>query len=237
MRLFFTEYSHSRIQILQMYLILKRLLDILISLIALILLFPFMIPIVIILLLTGEHYVFYYQKRIGYKNVYFNIAKFATMLKNSPNIGTGSITLRNDPRLLPLGKFLRMTKINELPQILNVLKGDMSIVGPRPLDDKAFNSYPEEIRYKVYDSKPGITGIGSIVFRDEEALISASALPPREYYAKYIAPYKGQLEMWYNTHHSLLVDVQIIFLTAWVILFPKSQLMYKWFKDLPQRSF
>src|SRR3954468_1176675 len=137
-----------------MYPFIKRFFDIVFASLALLLLTPLLLPIAVILRLTGEGYVFYYQRRIGYRNKYFDIIKFATMLKNSPNMGTGSITLRNDPRLLPLGKFLRITKINELPQVLNVLNGDMSIVGPRPLVDKTFNAYPEEIRYKVYDSKP-----------------------------------------------------------------------------------
>lgn len=219
-----------------MYLFLKRSLDIIFSLIAILILLPFILPIILILRLTGEGYIFYYQKRIGYKNKYFNIIKFATMLKNSPNMGTGSITLRNDPRLLPMGKFLRMTKINELPQILNVLKGDMSLVGPRPLVDKTFNAYPEEIRYKVYDSKPGITGIGSVIFRDEEEMISNATIPPHEFYEKVIGPYKGELEMWYREHKGLWTDTLIIFLTAWVIIFPQSKLMYKVFKGLPQRK-
>jgi len=219
-----------------MYAFVKRLFDILVSLIALIILSPLLIPIVIILRLTGEGYIFYYQKRIGYKNSYFNIIKFATMLKNSPSMGTGSITLRNDPRVLPMGKFLRITKLNELPQILNVLKGDMSIVGPRPLVDKTFNAYPESIRYKVYDSKPGITSLGSIVFRDEEELISKATIPPHEFYEQVIAPYKGAVEMWYNANKSLWVDIKIVFLTAWVILFPKSKLLSKWFNGLPQFS-
>jgi lipopolysaccharide/colanic/teichoic acid biosynthesis glycosyltransferase len=204
--------------------------------VALLLLTPLLLPIVIILRFTGEGYVFYYQRRIGYRNKYFDIIKFATMLKNSPNMGTGSITLRNDPRLLPLGKFLRKTKINELPQIINVLKGDMSWVGPRPLVDKTFNAYPETIRNKVYDSKPGITGIGSIVFRDEEKLISESGMPPHEFYELVVAPYKGELEIWYNKHKSFWVDSLIAVLTVWVILFPKSDLMHKVFKDLPKRA-
>jgi lipopolysaccharide/colanic/teichoic acid biosynthesis glycosyltransferase len=123
-----------------------------------------------------------------------------------------------------------------LPQIINVLKGDMSIVGPRPLVDRTFNAYPENIRFKVYDSKPGITGIGSIVFRDEEKLISNAKLPPHEFYEKYIAPYKGELEMWYNMHKGFYVDLMIILLTAWVIIFPQSTLMHKVFKDLPNRN-
>lgn len=218
-----------------MYSFFKRLFDLLISTIAFLILLPFMIPIVIILLLTGEHHIFYYQKRIGFKNKYFNIIKFATMLKNSPNMGTGSITMRDDPRLLPLGKFLRMTKINELPQILNVLKGDMSLVGPRPLVDKTFNAYSDTIRNKIYDSKPGITGIGSVIFRDEEALISNAKIPPHEFYDTVIAPYKGELEMWYNEHKSMKVDFWIIFLTAWAIVNSKTQLQFKVFKELPKR--
>ena len=209
--------------------------DILLSSLALIVLSPLLIPLFIILKLTGEGYVFYFQKRIGYKNVPFDIWKFATMLKDSPNIGTGTITLKNDPRLTPAGGFLRKTKINELPQIINVLIGDLSIIGPRPLDDKAFNAYSKEIRDVVYNSKPGITGIGSIVFRDEERWISASELPPREYYAQHIAPYKGALELWYLNHASLRTDFLLIFLTAWVIIFPKSELVYRIFKDLPER--
>jgi lipopolysaccharide/colanic/teichoic acid biosynthesis glycosyltransferase len=220
-----------------MYKYVKRFFDILFSLIALIILSPILLPIAIILKLTGEHYIFYLQKRIGFNNKYFNIYKFATMLKNSPNMGTGSITLRNDPRLLPLGKFLRKTKINELPQILNVLLGHMSIVGPRPLVDKTFNAYPENIRFKVYDTVPGITGAGSVFFRDEEALISNSNKPPHEFYESTIAPYKGALEMWYNKKQSFFVDFMLIFLTVWVIVFPKSKLMFKIFKDLPQKNF
>jgi lipopolysaccharide/colanic/teichoic acid biosynthesis glycosyltransferase len=219
-----------------MYPFIKRFFDICISVIVLLILSPLLLPIAIALRLTGEGYVFYRQRRIGYNNQYFDILKFATMLKNSPNMGTGTITLRNDPRLLPMGKFLRMTKINELPQIVNVLLGTMSWVGPRPLVDKTFNAYPEEIRHKIYQSKPGITGIGSVIFRDEEELISKSTLPPHEFYEKVIAPYKGTLEMWYNRHKSFRVDFGILFLTAWVVLFPKSKLMFTLFKDLPQRN-
>ena len=219
-----------------MYPFIKRFFDIVFALLAMVLLTPLLLPIIIIMRFTGEGYVFYYQKRIGYKNQYFDIIKFATMLKNSPNMGTGSITLRNDPRLLPLGKFLRKTKINELPQILNVLKGDMSWVGPRPLVDKTFNAYPENMRYKVYDSKPGITGVGSVFFRDEEALISTATLPPHEYYEIYIAPYKASLEEWYNAHKGFRTDFLLLFLTAWVIIFPESKIMNRLFKDLPKRN-
>nr|MBP9098312.1 sugar transferase [Ferruginibacter sp.] len=125
-----------------MYILLKRIIDLLIASLALVLLLPVLIPVIIILLFTGEHEVFYLQKRIGYRNKPFYIWKFATMIKNSPNIGTGEITLRNDPRVTKFGKFLRMSKLNELPQIINVFKGDMSIVGPRPLMEISFKLYP-----------------------------------------------------------------------------------------------
>ena len=218
-----------------MYNIIKRLFDILSSLVAIIILLPVFIPICIGLKLTGEGEVFYFQKRIGYKNRNFFIWKFATMLKNSPNMGTGSITLRNDPRVTPLGKFLRITKINELPQLMNVLLGDMSVVGPRPLVQRTFDAYPEHIRAIVYNSKPGITGIGSIIFRDEEKLISQSNMEPFEFYDKVIGPYKGALEEWYQQNKTLMTDFKIIFLTIWVIVFPESDLPYKMFRTLPAR--
>jgi lipopolysaccharide/colanic/teichoic acid biosynthesis glycosyltransferase len=218
-----------------MYLFIKRSIDIFISVIAIILLLPLWIILIPLLKLTGEGHIFYLQKRIGYRNRYFNIIKFATMLKNSPNMGPGVITLRNDPRVTAVGKYLRISKINELPQILNVLKGDMSIVGPRPLVDRTFNAYPEAFKTHIYNSKPGITGIGSVIFRDEEEEISKSN-DPHEFYKSHIAPYKGQLEMWYNTHKTLWVDLSILFLTVWVIIFPQSELVFRLFKDLPKRS-
>jgi len=221
-----------------MYLFLKRLLDIIVSSITLIILLPLFIPIIIALKLTAEGEVFYFQERIGLNNSRFQIWKFATMLKNSMNMGTGSITLQNDFRVTPIGKFLRKTKINELPQIINILKGDISLVGPRPLVTKTFSAYSAEVQEQIYKVKPGLTGIGSIIFRDEESIISAvKDEDPHEFYKRVIAPYKGELEMWYQDHRSFLLDLQLIFMTAWVILFPESRLYEKWFKDLPKRGF
>jgi len=210
-------------------------LDILVALVLLIVLSPLMIPIVIALLLTGEHYVFYKQYRIGYKNQKFKIWKFATMLKASPSLGTGSLTLRNDPRVLPMGKFLRKTKINELPQIINVLIGDMSIVGPRPLMEVDFDKFPNEIKDKIYNARPGITGIGSIIFRDEEKWMSEAGGDPHQFDKEVIAPYKGALEIWYQDNLSFITDVKLVFCTIWVIMFTNSTLPYKLLKDLPQR--
>jgi lipopolysaccharide/colanic/teichoic acid biosynthesis glycosyltransferase len=212
----------------------KRILDVVLSGLALLVLAPLLIPVGIGLLLTGEHYVFYLQQRIGRHNQKFGIWKFATMLKNSPNLTGGLHTTRRDPRLMPLGHFLRQTKINELPQLINILLGDMSIVGPRPLVDKTFDPYPDHVKRVIYNVRPGLTGIGSIVFRDEERLLSESGMPVQEFYAKHIAPVKGELELWYQRHLSLRTDCLIIFLTAWVIVFPKSRLLHRVFEDLPK---
>ena len=221
-----------------MYSFLKRLLDITVSFITLVILLPLFIPIVIALRLTAEGEVFYFQERIGLNNSRFQIWKFATMLKNSMNMGTGSITLQNDFRVTPIGKFLRKTKINELPQIINILKGDISLVGPRPLVTKTFSAYSAEVQEQIYKVKPGLTGIGSIIFRDEESIISTvKDEDPHEFYKRVIAPYKGELEMWYQDHRTFFLDLQLIFMTAWVILFPESRLYEKWFKDLPKRGF
>ncbi len=213
----------------------KRIIDLILAFIALIVISPLLIPVCIGLLLTGEHYVFYFQKRIGYKNKYFYIWKFATMLKESPNMGTGLHTTKKDPRILPMGGFLRHTKINELPQLINILIGDMSIVGPRPLVDKTFAYYPEHVKQVINNVKPGLTGIGSVVFRDEEKLISDKKMPLEEYHRKHIAPYKGELELWYQNHISFYTDFMLIFLTAWAIIAPNSNLVFRIFKDLPEK--
>jgi lipopolysaccharide/colanic/teichoic acid biosynthesis glycosyltransferase len=220
-----------------MYSFVKRFFDLLFALFAIAILFIPLLPVIIGLLISGEHFVFYYQKRVGQHLKNFDIIKFATMLKNSPNLGTGTITTRNDPRVLPMGKFLRITKLNELPQILNVLIGNMSFVGPRPLVSKQFGYYPTPMQQQIMQSKPGITGIGSIVFRDEEELVSNSTLPPQEFYQTVISPYKGALEIWYSNNKSFLVDFLILIFTFWVIVFPKSKIVYKTFKGLPEKTF
>ena len=217
-----------------MYHLLKRITDLLLATIALIILSPLFIVVMIILLVTGEHEVFYFQKRIGYHNKPFYIWKFATMLKNSSKMGTGEITVRNDPRVTRFGKFLRISKINELPQLINILKGDMSVVGPRPLMEVSFNLYSDEVKNNIYRSRPGITGIGSLIFRDEEKILSG-AKDPRVMYAA-IYPYKGQLELWYLKNASMSLDLMIIFLTGWSLFFPENDLAKKFFKDLPVKD-
>ena len=220
-----------------MYLIFKRIFDVFLSSISIILLSPILCLIIVILKITGEGEIFYLQERVGYKKKSFMIYKFATMLKNSPNMGNGDVTLRNDPRVTKVGKFLREFKLNELPQLFNIFMGDISIIGPRPLMRAGFNRYSLYFQNSIYDIKPGLTGIGSIVFRDEERILTESKLTPHECYKEIILPYKGKLEMWYQNNYSFFLDLQLIFMTAWVIFFPNSKLYEKWFKDLPKRNF
>ena len=215
--------------------IIKRLFDLTIAVLCLLLLFAPMILVMIILKFTGEGEIFYLQKRLGYLNNEFKIIKFATMVKNSPNIGTGSLTLRGDPRVLPFGNFLRKSKINELPQIFNVIIGNMSIVGPRPQMKVDFDKFPPKKRNEIYKSKPGITGIGSIIFRDEEKWISNFNGDKHEFYKNKIAPYKTDVELWYYKNQSMFVDVKLVILTAWVIIFPNSDFVERIFKSLPKK--
>lgn len=201
---------------------------------------PLLIPIIIGLKLTGEGYIFYLQERVGLKNKFFNILKFATMLLNSPNMQGGLITTKRDPRITPMGGFLRKSKINELPQLFNIILGDMSFVGPRPVMKKSFDAYPLHVQEVIYNVKPGLTGIGSIVFRDEEELITEvknKGDDTWDFYKNVIYPHKGELENWYQKNASLWTDIKIIFATAWVILFPKSAIIHKWFRGIPKRNF
>ncbi|MDC0096432.1 sugar transferase [Amylibacter sp.] len=202
------------------YEVLTRVLDIVISICAIFLLSPILMIVAVLLRLTGEGEVFYKQERIGRDGRTFNLLKFATMLKNSMLMQNGAITVRNDPRVLPLGRILRKTKINELPQLLNILKGDMSIVGPRPLLAKQFNFYSKEGQKIILQMRPGLTGVASILFRDEEKYFKSTENPHLVYKTK-ISPVKQHLEVWFFQNRNIFLYLKIIFLTALAILVPK----------------
>ncbi|MCL6460332.1 MAG: sugar transferase [Flavobacterium micromati] len=223
-----------------MYQPFKRLCDIILSTILLLLLSPLLIPIIVGLKLTGEGYIFYKQERVGFKNKKFSILKFATMLKNSPNMAGGVLTTKKDPRITPMGGFLRKSKINELPQLFNIFLGNMSFVGPRPVMEVSFKAYPIIVQKVIYDVKPGLTGIGSIVFRDEEDLITDvknNEGDTWDFYSNKIYPFKGELEIWYQKNQNLIVDFKIMFVTALVIITSNSEIVYKSFRKLPRREF
>ncbi len=212
-----------------------RLFDILLSSAAIAILSPLLLPVMLALKLTGEHYVFYLQSRVGKGGRDFPVLKFATMLKDSPNLPGGVLTQKDDPRILPLGRFLRKTKINELPQLINILLGQMSFVGPRPQARRHYELYSEEVKAAIDRIPPGLTGIGSVVFRDEESLLDAVPAEDRDrFHDEVIAPYKGLLELWYVGHRNLGTYFALIFLTAWSIIRPGSLLYRRLFRDLPK---
>lgn len=213
----------------------KRLFDLVTSGIALFLLAIPLLIVMLVLRCTGEGEVWYLQERVGLRGRRFKVYKFATMRKDSEVTGTQDITLRHDPRVLPFGKLLRKTKINELPQVINIFLGDMSIVGWRPLMPRSFDYYPAHIQRQIIEMKPGLTGIGSICFRDEESITARAKKPPELVYREDIAPYKGELELWYQRNRSFVLDMKLIFLTAWALLQPGSRLYERWLKDLPPR--
>lgn len=213
----------------------QRLFDILLSVVAILILSPLFIIIILILRFTGEGEVFYRQKRIGIGGQPFGVFKFATMVKNSSKIGTGFITTKNDPRVLPVGRVLRKTKLNEFPQLINILIRDMSFVGPRPQVPKHFEIYPAHVKKEISKIQPGLTGIGSIFFRDEERILERNShLSYEECYTNVIAPYKGELELWYVKHRSVGLYIVLILLTVWVVIFPESKLHLKLFRSLPK---
>ena len=210
----------------------QRFFDVFFSVLALIFLFPLLMPIICILKLTGEGEVFYIQERVGRDGKVFGLLKLVTMLKNSPNIGAGDITIRDDPRVLPFGKFLRKTKINELPQLWNIVIGDMSIVGPRPMISNTYANYSKRAQDRLNTVKPGLTGIGSIIFRDEERFL-VELKEPMEFYKKNIIPYKSDLEIWFVENNSLWLYLKLIVVTVWIVMFPRSKIVDTAFKGLP----
>ncbi|MDY0354572.1 MAG: sugar transferase [Sedimentisphaerales bacterium] len=212
----------------------KRAFDILLSSAALVVLSPLLVPVAIILRCTGEGHVFYRQERVGKDGRSFGLYKFATMLKDSPNMAGGLLTKKDDPRILPFGRFLRATKINEIPQLLNVLLGDMSLIGPRPQARPHFDVFPQHVRRAIAEVRPGLSGIGSIMFRDEESILAKCGGDEHGFYVQDIAPYKGELEIWYTQHQSCALDLLLILLTVWIVLFPKSRLHLGLLKHLPK---
>lgn len=211
----------------------QRVFDIIFAGLGMFLLIPLLFPIAFILKVTGEKEIFFIQPRIGKNGKPFGMLKFATMLKDSPNIGSRDITIHNDPRVLPFGKFLRYTKINELPQLWNILVGDMSFVGPRPMVPNTFAKYSTEAQEIINTVRPGLTGIGSIIFRDEEKILVGHE-DPVGFYNENITPYKIALEIWFVENNSFWLYIKAIFVTAWVVIFPRSKIADIAFTDTPK---
>ena len=209
-----------------------RFFDIFFSITALIFLSPLLIGVMLILRFSGEGEIFFTQERVGKNKKNFKLFKFATMLKDSESLGTGTVTIKNDPRILPFGNFLRKTKINELPQLINIFLGDMSVIGPRPQTQRCFEAFDIDSQKIIVQIKPGLSGIGPVVFRDEESLLQDDT-SNIDFYDNVISPYKGKVEAWYIKNYTLKNYFILIYATVWLVLNPKSKLVWKIFKNLP----
>ena len=204
--------------------------DIFFSVTAIIILFPVLLFIILVLSFTGEGEIFYKQNRVGINKISFKILKFATMFKDSESKGAGTITLKNDSRVLPFGKFLRKTKLNELPQLFNIFIGHMSVIGPRPLHQKQFSFYSKNDQKIISSIRPGLSGLSSIIFRDEEKILQSGGDPDKTY-KENITPKKAKLEKWFVKHKSIYLYFKLIILTFIVVLFPSIKI-YRFFKDI-----
>jgi lipopolysaccharide/colanic/teichoic acid biosynthesis glycosyltransferase len=190
---------------------LKRIFDFLVSLFGLIIFSPLFLIIAILIKLDSEGPVFYRGERIGKDGKPFRIFKFRTMVKNAEELG-GPSTSADDPRLTKIGKFLRKYKLDELPQLINVLKGEMSLVGPRPEVKMYVDMLKSEEKEKILSLKPGMTDLASLWDFHEEEVLKGSKDPEKTYMEK-IRPKKIQLQLEYVKNRSFLLDLKIIFKT------------------------
>ena len=190
----------------------KGLFDIVFSIVGLVVLSPFLIFVSILISLDSKGAVFYRGERIGRYGKPFRIYKFRTMYPQAEK--GGSTSTLNDPRVTRIGKTLRRYKIDEIPQLINVLKGDMSIVGPRPEVEEHTSVYNEEEK-RILDVKPGISDFASIRFADLAAELGSEN--PHDVYVNELRSVKNQLRLKYVYCRSFWVDIKIIFQTVWVI--------------------
>ncbi len=194
----------------------KNIFDFIFGLIGLIILSPIILIISIIVKMTSDGPVFFLQKRVGLNGKPFSIFKFRTMVDNAENEGL-KITTDSDERITKVGSFLRKFKLDELPQIFNILNGDMSFVGPRPEVPKYVSLYTLEQR-RVLTVKPGVTDLASIIFKNENELLGQSEDPERTYIEK-IMPEKLRINLEYVENISLFNDIRLIFKTIKEVFF------------------
>lgn len=192
----------------------KRVFDLVFSIIGLIVCLPLLLFITILIKLDSKGPVFFIQKRVGKDFKLFSFYKFRTMVVDASQRGL-QITSAGDPRITKIGRFLRKTKIDELPQIINVLKGDMSFVGPRPEVSKYVEMFRDDYK-NILKVKPGITDYAAIEFRDEERVLKKFK-DPEDGYIKEVLPLKINLYKRYLNERSLFTDMKLIFLTLWTI--------------------
>jgi lipopolysaccharide/colanic/teichoic acid biosynthesis glycosyltransferase len=209
---------------------LKRMFDLLISLAALLVLWPLMLLTAIIIKISMPGPILFKQVRIGRFAQPFTIYKYRTMRLNNSKV---NVTLSNDSRITPFGHFLRKTKIDEWPQFFNVLKGEMSIVGPRPDVPGYYDTLQEEDQV-IWQIRPGLTGLDSMYYPNEQAILDKEADPER-FYNELLWRDKVKLNKWYAEHRTLWMDVKIIINTIGVLLFGIELLEVR--NDAPKPKF
>ncbi|MFZ0548011.1 MAG: sugar transferase [Candidatus Promineifilaceae bacterium] len=206
----------------------RRLLDIIGAGLGLLLLMPLFLFIAWRIKRDSDGPSLYWGTRMGKNGRRFRILKFRTMYERPESYNGPKITAQTDNRITPIGHWLRDTKLNELPQLWNVLIGEMSLVGPRPEDPDLVQSWPKEVRQELLSVRPGITSPASILYRDEEQLLNAGGL--LDDYLHVILPSKLRLDLLYVRHRTLLSDLDVLFWTALALL---PQLKHK---RIPEHS-
>lgn len=196
---------------------LKRLFDFLFAVMALLVLSPFMLMAAIIIKVTMPGPVLFKQKRIGRHAAPFTIYKFRSMKINSSKV---SVTLSTDVRITAFGHFLRKTKLDELPQLFNILKGEMSIVGPRP-DVPGYYDTLKGADQVIWQLRPGLTGLDSMCYPNEQRILDRQK-DPEAFYDARLWPDKVRLNRWYAEHRNLWMDVKIVVNTFGILLFGKQ---------------
>lgn len=199
----------------------SRCLDVLFAGVALILCGPLLLLVAFLIKVCDKGPVLFRQERVGKNFKVFSLLKLRTMCVNAEEVG-GRVTVDGDARVTGIGYWLRRTKIDELPQLLNVLKGDMSFVGPRPEVSEYVALYRDEYQ-EVLSVRPGVTDISSVIFRDESNVLARAADPVREY-TEVILPQKIRLSTDYLRKRTVFSDVWLLWQTALVICFPRHGL-------------
>ena len=199
----------------------KRTFDLIFAIIALLLLSPLFLLGSLLAKLQSKGPVFYKSKRIGKGEVGFEMYKFRTMVVNADTLG-GSLTTYQDTRVTRIGRFLRSTKLDELPNLINVIKGEMSLIGPRP-EAPDYIKYYTEIQKQVLQVKPGITGPSQLANRDEEAQLKGHH-DVEQYYITDLMPKKLALDLHYVATQSIAADIGWLLKTFWVVIFAPRRL-------------
>jgi lipopolysaccharide/colanic/teichoic acid biosynthesis glycosyltransferase len=189
----------------------KRLLDIVGAGIGMVVLWPLLLVVALLVKCTSRGPAFFRHERMGRGFRHFGVLKFRTMVEDAPRLG-GSITFGDDPRITRVGKWLRKSKIDELPQLINVLRGEMSLVGPRPEVRRYVEMFRDDYE-EILQLRPGITDLASIEYRDEAAVLGEASDPETEYVQR-VLPEKIRLAKQYVRRRSLRLDLRILFGTV-----------------------